>query len=382
MMKTNLMRPLTEVEMKETYGGRTWLASAWKWIKEHVFVNYKIYRHSSLNGVMLNVCIPKTKLLLACITVATLVTSCTSIDGNVVENSRSRNLDFKQIKNLSQKRFLIAIDSINQNYIKNETRISMKDVSNASRFVLVNVIADGIGGCVGAGMASWITGAAASYGYDKYLSWCERQMTRSFVIAKDIEQDKYYNSINDSIKLIFCENNPKTAEDSIGLMHNKILNATKLLNNNYNVGNGIDYNQILADVMSSANNLGVSCDEREYLDKVKLFAFYDRLNAILSKSRDRKKSNDIAYNELEVSLKNILGKDKAKFITVLSKAVFSCLGQDIELETLLSYSKNIDSILKDSDLSEDDMKDCKKLLQTMISSYTFWKSYTAVTTLR
>ena len=38
MMKTNLLHPLTEVEMKETYGGRTWLASAWKWIKDHFFV--------------------------------------------------------------------------------------------------------------------------------------------------------------------------------------------------------------------------------------------------------------------------------------------------------------------------------------------------------
>ena len=37
MMKTNLLHPLTEVEMKETYGGRTWLASAWKWIKDHFF---------------------------------------------------------------------------------------------------------------------------------------------------------------------------------------------------------------------------------------------------------------------------------------------------------------------------------------------------------
>ena len=37
MMKTNLIRPLSEVEMKETYGGRTWLASAWKWIKDHFF---------------------------------------------------------------------------------------------------------------------------------------------------------------------------------------------------------------------------------------------------------------------------------------------------------------------------------------------------------
>jgi len=30
-MKENLMRSLTEEEMKETYGGRSWLASAWKW---------------------------------------------------------------------------------------------------------------------------------------------------------------------------------------------------------------------------------------------------------------------------------------------------------------------------------------------------------------
>ena len=36
-MKQNLMRPLTEVEMEETYGGRTWLASAWKLIKDHFF---------------------------------------------------------------------------------------------------------------------------------------------------------------------------------------------------------------------------------------------------------------------------------------------------------------------------------------------------------
>ena len=36
-MNKNRMRPLTEVEMKETYGGRTWLASAWKWIKDHFF---------------------------------------------------------------------------------------------------------------------------------------------------------------------------------------------------------------------------------------------------------------------------------------------------------------------------------------------------------
>jgi hypothetical protein len=328
----------------------------------------------------------KTKLLLACITAATLVTSCTSIEGNLVENTGNRNLDFKQIENPSQKRFLIAIDSINQSYIKPETRISMKDVSKASRFALVNVIADGIGGCVGSGIASWITGAAASYAYDKYLSWCERQMTRSSAViaqdTKDIEQDKHYNIINDSIKLIFCENNPKTAEDSIGLMHNKILNETKLLNNNYNVGNSIDYNQILADVKSSANKLGVSYDESDHLDKVKLFTFYDNINSILLKSQDGKTSNEIAYDELEHSLENMIGKDKAKFITVLSKSVFSCLEQDIEFETLLSYSKNIDSILKDSNLSEDDMKDCKKLLQTMISSYTYWKSYTEVNNLK
>ena len=36
-MKENLMRSLTEEEMKETYGGRSWLASAWKWIKDHFF---------------------------------------------------------------------------------------------------------------------------------------------------------------------------------------------------------------------------------------------------------------------------------------------------------------------------------------------------------
>ena len=262
----------------------------------------------------------KTFFILACITATTLLTSCTAIDENLVENTVNRNIDFKQIDNLSQRSFLIAIDSINQSYIKPETRISMKDI-------------------------------------------------------KDIDQDKHYNIINDSIKLIFCENNPKTAEDSIGLMHNKILNETKLLNNNYNIGDSIDYNQILADVISSASKFGVSYDESDHLDKVKLFAFCDNINKILFKSIDEKNSKEIAYNEIETSLENILGKDKGKFITVLCKSIFSCLGQDIDLETLLTYSKNIDSILKESKLSEDDMKDCKKLLQTMVSSYTYWKSY-------
>lgn len=328
----------------------------------------------------------KTKLLLACIAAATLVTSCTSIDGNLVENTGNNNLDFKQIENPSQRNFLIAVDSINQSYIEPETRVSMRDVAKGSRFILVNVIADGIGGCVGSGIASWFTAAAASYAYDKYLSWCERQMTKSSSVlalnTKDIEQDEHYSIINDSIKFIFCDNNPKTTEDSIGLMHNKILNGTKLLNNNYNVGNSIDYNQTLEDVKSSAAKLGVSYDEIDHLDKVKLFAFYDKMNRILFKSQDGKTSNEIAYNELGNSLESMLGKDKAKFIAVLAKSIFSCLGQDIELETLLSYSKNIDSILKEANLSEDDMKDCKKLLQTMVSSYTYWKSYTKVNNLK
>lgn len=328
----------------------------------------------------------KTFFILACITATTLLTSCTAIDDNLVENTVNRNIDFKQIDNLSQRSFLIAIDSINQSYIKPETRISMKDVSKASRFVLVGVIADGIGGCIGSGVASLFTGAAASYAYDEYLSWCQRRMTRSSAVLakdiKDIEQDKHYNIINDSIKLIFCENNPKTVEDSIGLMHNKILNETKLLNNNYNIGDSIDYNQILADVISSASKFGVSYDESDHLDKVKLFAFYDNINKILFKSIDEKNSKEIAYNEIETSLENILGKDKGKFITVLCKSIFSCLGQDIDLETLLTYSKSLDSILKESKLSEDDMKDCKKLLQTMVSSYTYWKSYTEANNLK
>lgn len=37
-MKENLMRSLTENEMKTTCGGETWLTSAWKWLKKHVFV--------------------------------------------------------------------------------------------------------------------------------------------------------------------------------------------------------------------------------------------------------------------------------------------------------------------------------------------------------
>jgi hypothetical protein len=47
-MKQNLMRPLTEVEMEETYGGKTWLASAWEWIKKHVLVRTDDDPHSRI----------------------------------------------------------------------------------------------------------------------------------------------------------------------------------------------------------------------------------------------------------------------------------------------------------------------------------------------
>jgi hypothetical protein len=36
-MKENVMRSLTREEMKATFGGETWVAMAWKWLKKHVF---------------------------------------------------------------------------------------------------------------------------------------------------------------------------------------------------------------------------------------------------------------------------------------------------------------------------------------------------------
>lgn len=32
------MRSLTENEMEATYGGQTWIASFWNWLKNHIFV--------------------------------------------------------------------------------------------------------------------------------------------------------------------------------------------------------------------------------------------------------------------------------------------------------------------------------------------------------
>ena len=32
-MKENVMRSLTREEMKATFGGETWVAMAWKWLK-------------------------------------------------------------------------------------------------------------------------------------------------------------------------------------------------------------------------------------------------------------------------------------------------------------------------------------------------------------
>ena len=49
-MKEDLMRSLTEEEMKETYGGRSWLASAWKWLKEHVFARTNDDPNSRIEG--------------------------------------------------------------------------------------------------------------------------------------------------------------------------------------------------------------------------------------------------------------------------------------------------------------------------------------------
>ena len=318
----------------------------------------------------------KKSLALLCVVlfVTEILYSCKS--DNFADNMKNKRTISEQITSPSQKEFVIMVDSISQTY-KKTRGISQADVSSASRKVLVGVVADGIGSVIGSGFVSIVTGFVASTAYDSYLSWVERQMSRTLTPVesnvKDINKDPKYNSISDSLKFVFSDNNPKNMEDSIGFMHNLMLNEVNLMNHTYSTDYGIDYDKLMDDAKNIATDIGYSCNQLDSLDARKIYAFYAEMNNVLIRLPEEHMSDDDAFFEIACSLEKILGKEKSVFISALSKSVFSYIGQNVDLQDITLYSNELNSVLKDSNLSDNDKTFCKKLFQVMVCSYAYWK---------
>lgn len=155
---------------------------------------------------------------------------------NISSDIPKNDSDIELLTSDAQKEFLYTIDSINNEFNSVKTRAS---VESFSRWGLL-ALADGVGGCVGAGVVSWFTSAACSAAYDSYLTYCQSKMSRTGSIKNaaqayaDIMENKVYTELNRSIVFQFCGNCPKSPEDSIGYVHNQILNSLKIKGHTYN----------------------------------------------------------------------------------------------------------------------------------------------------
>ena len=110
--------------------------------------------------------------------------------------------------------------------------ITQKDVTNFSRWIL-NAGVDGLGGVAGGPYLGWLTGAAASSLYNKYLDNTLAQ-TRSIQQYVDVTTNTEYNNLYKKIAFTFCNNTSKNKLDSIGYIHNEILNKFIIESDNSN----------------------------------------------------------------------------------------------------------------------------------------------------
>lgn len=286
--------------------------------------------------------------------------------------------DIEFLADANQKDFLHAIDSINEGYKKKITR-----GNNAEKFARwgLTAIADGIGGCIGVGVVSWFTGAAASTAYNLYLDHCQAIVSRACCSLPNITRGcddsikiTDYEKINSVIAFQFCDNDPQVAQDSIGYAHNKLLDNIDLYNDCYLLGSHINYDYILDDCKNTAMNLELPYSEIETVDRQKYGEFCDNMILALSNLYDGAITYDAAFNNIEYLLKTTddITASEAKFISTLAKHIAMCLSEDIEINNIESYSEELSDAIKNSDLSESEISLCKKLLQTAVCSYAFW----------
>lgn len=317
------------------------------------------------------------RLFLSLITMCVIM-SCSHYESDEVisTNTPNENSSIESLSSEAQKNFINEICKINQKYQAPKTKISQKDLANRVKWLL-NAGVDGIGGAVGGVAFGWLTGAAASTLYSEYLDNMVKQGTRaSSYEYVDITGNKEYKELYKAVAFSFCNNSPKDTQDSIGYIHNEILNAFMAKNKrNYISDNKIDFQSFYSDYKKTVTELGYPS---EHVDKTFNQDLNDCFNniigALASLQANTRTVNDV-FNEIELSLYNKASfkKEDAKFLSLLFKNIVLSLSAGIPIEEMPSYSEKINNALKQSELTEENVLMCKSFFQTMICSYIYWK---------
>lgn len=311
---------------------------------------------------------------------AVLCTACSSSQESITQEQQSNvTKDIESLSLTSQRSFLYAVDSINSIYRKTPTR---NFVEKFSKFCVL-ALADGLGGCVGSGIPSWFTSAAASYGYEKYLDKCKEEMNKRCRCNTSLHHRNVtraitpeYEKIERDLAFTFCSNNPKNVQDSIGYAHNQILSMLIVKGEQGSSDTEVNYEKIEADCKQIFENLNYNFEEIENADKSPFYRFCEQLSVALNLLQESTTKSEQAFKSIEECLTSYFGNNaqKAKFVSLLSKYIAPCLSEDISFTDLQSYSKQLNAAIDSSELSEEDISTCKKLFQTAVCSYVFWKN--------
>lgn len=278
-----------------------------------------------------------------------------------------------------QVQFLNSVSSINQKYEQCTRGAGAK----FARWGLL-AIADGIGGCLGSGVASWITSAAASTAYDAYLNHCQRKMAKSLSFGSVQARrcvstdDSLYQSVLQSVTFSFCDSLPQNATDSIGFVHNKLIEQTASNTNTekYYINDSIDYDNIMSVCQIAASDLCYLNTEVLEINKSDFPKVCNNVINIFEKLQNNKITSDSAFMNIKDCLANVKEiSNSALFISLLARYISSCFSGEFQLNDVQSYADSLNLALKSANLSEKDNILCRKILQTAICSFLYWKYY-------
>lgn len=191
-----------------------------------------------------------------------------------------------------------------------------------------------------------------------------------------ITENKEYKELYKAVAFSFCNNAPKDAQDSIGYVHNEILNVFMTKNKrNYMSNNTIDFQSFYSDYKRTVAKLGYPSEQVDKIFNQNINNCFNNIIVALSNLQANTRTVNDVFNEIELSLyKNAnFKKEDAKFLSLLVKNIVLSLSEGIPVEEIPSYSEKINNALKQSELTEENVLMCKRFFQTMVCSYIYWR---------
>ncbi len=309
-----------------------------------------------------------------CLLTMFIVTSCSQSEEMVQQVTANASY----FEDPARSDFIASVEAINKRYQSSLTRINMQNVSDACEWLLVGVVADGLGG-VGGVFGS----AVASTAYSKYLDYCKSQMRsrrdnqETSKLYVNIYSDSIYKELEPQIAFIFCDDKPRTASDSIGIRHNQLLNDIELSTDGDISSYGkFDIIKLVQDIKSIVSEKGLADTlELNTIDDNFLLFCHETISALSSIRYDRT-NMDYVFDEIANSLRDNIkvNSDDAYFLTTLARQLIEPMAVDIDRSNIVSYSKSLNEALRNSQLSEKDVIYAKNLFQIVVCSSLYWNT--------